>query len=39
MAAKKEIQTSVEDKYIIDVESFERERLSFKFLVIDKFFE
>jgi hypothetical protein len=39
MAAKKEIQTSVEDKYIIDVENFERERLSFKFLVIDKFFE
>ena len=39
MAIKKEIQTSVEDKYIIDIERFDIEGLSFKFLVIDKFFE
>jgi len=39
MATKKEIQISVEDKYIIDVERFNREGLSFKFLIIDKFFE
>ena len=39
MAIKKEIQTSVEDTYIIDIERFDREGLSFKFLVIDKFFE
>ena len=39
MAIKKEIQTSVEDTYIIDIERFDREGLSFKFLIIDKFFE
>ena len=39
MATKKEIHSSVEDKYIIDVERFDKERLSFKFLIIDKFFE
>ena len=39
MATKKEIHSSVEDKYIIDVERFDKERSSFKFLIIDKFFE
>ena len=39
MAIKKEIQTSVEDTYFIDIERFDREGLSFKFLIIDKFFE
>ena len=35
MAIKKEIQTSTEDKYIIDIERFDREGLSFKFLICD----